>query len=327
MEKSKLLLSRCNTPADWDSFVAASPQGSIFCQTAFLDALENRYDLWFLEEAGRPQAGVVILLQDNKVMNAPFPFTLYQGILFAEHGYALPPHRRSSWILKMTESLLEALTQEYSRLSFCLHYAHNDLRGLQWFHYHEPEKGQFKFNLYYTGLIDLATPPDFESYLATIRQTRRNVYKQALSHGLIAEQSRDVDILDRLHRLTFARQGIDLREQANKLVQSITTAAISSGFGELLICKTAAGETASATLFLYDRKFGYYLFGANDPAHHKTNSGTFLLLENIKHCYERSIRCVDVVGINSPNRGDFKTSCNAMPMPYFTATWEQPPGM
>lgn len=31
---------------------------------------------------------------------------------------------------------------------------------------------------------------------------------------------------------------------------------------------------------------------------------------------------VGFVGINSANRGDFKTSLNAVPIPYFVVTWE-----
>src|SRR5262249_12920131 len=86
------------------------------------------------------------------------------------------------------------------------------------------------------------------------------------------------------------------------------------------------GEVAGANLFLFDRSCGYYMFGANDPEYRKTGAGTLLLAHSIRHCMERGLESVDVVGINSPNRGDFKTSFNAAPSAYHVVTREAPEG-
>jgi GNAT superfamily N-acetyltransferase len=317
-----LTMIPCVDPSLWDAFVAASPQGSIFCRKAFLNALEIDHDLWFLEEGDRVQAAAVILKREGQPLLAPHTFTLYQGLLLAPAGCALAPHSRAKWTLEVTQALLSQLSERYSRLSFCLHYAFDDLRSLQWFLYHEPHLGQFELSLSYTGLIDLAATPDFETYLASIRTTRRYEYRQALDRGLTAEVSRDIDTLDLLHHRTFKRQGIERQQEEKRLVRLIASAAVTHGFGEMLLCRDVAGAVASVTLFLHDDKCGYYLFGANDPAYRNLNCGTFLFLENVRRCRERGLRYVDVVGINSPNRGDFKTSFNAVPMPYFAATWQ-----
>lgn len=322
MGVSGLSLILCKSPQIWDAFVAASPQGSIFCKTAFLNSLDVEYDLWLLEEGQEPQAGAVVLRNNDEVLKAPYPFTMYQGLLFTGDTSSWLSHRRTKWTREILETLLTGLTDRYDRLSFCLHHAHEDLRGIQWFHYHEPQLGQFKVDLYYTGLIDLRGYKDFEAYLATIRQTRRNLYRQALARGLIAEISHDIDTFNRLYGLTFERQGLELGEKYN-LAHSIVDAALTRGFGELLLCRNEVGEAISATVFIYDEKYGYYLYGANDPAHYKTNGGTYLLLENIRGCQSRGLTGVDVVGINSPNRGDFKTSFNAVPTPYFVIDWER----
>jgi hypothetical protein len=320
----KLVL--CETSSIWNDFVSRSSQNNIFCHTDFLDALNVKYDLWMVEENGQFQVGAIILREDDKIVSAPYPYTMYQGLVYAAHRDSFPLHRRTKWTLEVTETMLAGLSERYDRLSFCLHHTHDDLRAFQWFHYHEPELGQFKINLYYTGLISLTVSADFDTYLSAIRQTRRNLYRQAVNHGLVVEVSQDVDVFDQLYRLTFARQGIALSDKLKILARSIVSAALDHGFGELLICRTTHGEPASATLFLHDERCGYYLFGANDPAYHKLNSGTYLLLENIRRCQARGLKWVDVVGINSPQRGDFKTSCNAAPVPYFVATWEKPNG-
>jgi hypothetical protein len=317
-------LTLCADKTQWDRFVSTSPQGSIFCRAAFLDTLGVEYDLWFVEEKGQQQCGAVILRKNNEPLHAPYPFTMYQGLLFAGHSRTILPHSRPKWTLEVAQALLTDLSERYDRLSFCLHYATEDLRGLQWFHYHESQLGQFKMDLYYTGLVDLTASPDFETYLATIRTTRRYEYRRALREGLTIETSPDIDTLENLYRLTFERQGIKLDTTTVQLVRAITTAAISQGFGELLLCRNSTGEAASATLFLHDERCGYYLIGANHPDYRNSWSGTFLVLENIRRCQARGLKWVDVCGINSPNRGDFKTSLNAVPTPYFVATWERP---
>jgi lipid II:glycine glycyltransferase (peptidoglycan interpeptide bridge formation enzyme) len=84
------------------------------------------------------------------------------------------------------------------------------------------------------------------------------------------------------------------------------------------------GQVASALLFLHDTRTAYYLIGANDPAFRKTGSGAFLMAEVIGHYRQAGQQFVDFVGVNSPNRGDFKTSFGARPVPYFEVTWKKP---
>ena len=42
------------------------------------------------------------------------------------------------------------------------------------------------------------------------------------------------------------------------------------------------------------------------------------MFEQIQYCIEQGLSYVDFIGINSPLRGDFKTSFNADPRPYFS---------
>ena len=316
-----LILKLCDDKQWWDNFVAASPQENVFCTTPFLDAQGEDYDLLLVEKDGHPQLGAVVLKRDGQPVPAPF---MYQGILFDGSSRRMPHHRRVKWALEVTEFLLAEMEQRYNRISFCLHYRLEDLRSFQWFHYHEPHLGQFKIEPWYTGLLDLTALPDFDAYLMTIRNVRRYEYRRAQPKGLTTEESNDIDTLDRLHRLTFERQGIERSPEEGRLLRAISKAALAKGFGQLLLAKDAEGSVASATLFLYDSHCGYYVFGANDPEYRKTGSGTYLLLENIRRCKEKGLSRVDFVGINSPNRGDFKTSFNARPAPYFVVIWEHP---
>lgn len=317
-------LEPCLDKAKWDAFAAASPQNNIFCRTPFLDAAGDGYELWLVSDGGKPQLGAVVMLKDGTASPAPLGPTLYQGLLFSKELEAEPAHRRIKAALEAAEFLLQSLEARHSRLCFNLHYGLGDLRALQWFHYHQPESGRFRLELSYTGLIDLASCKDFDAYLAQVRKVRRYEYNRAGRDGLKVEASRDVDLLDRLHALTIENQGHGRTAEEAAYVRNISRAALEKGFGEMKVCLTPEGQAASAILFVYDERKAYYLFGANHPDFRDTNSGTYLLMEMIRGAKERGLESVDVCGINSPNRGDFKTSLAAAPSPYFTAAWERP---
>jgi hypothetical protein len=322
MTRSALSLDRCPDSATWDAFVSSSPQDSIFCRSQFLAALDVEFDLWLVTEGGNLRLAAMVPRRENDVVAAPYSFTLYQGVLIAADVAAAAAHYRFHRIPELLAFALHELSLRYSRLSFCLHHTFEDLRAFQWFHYHEPEQGRFTIDLGYTGLLDLRAYGDFDGYLATIRPKNRQHYRNALRQGLTVETSADVDILDRLDESTFQRQGVARDPRERELLRAIARAALKGGFGELLVCCNGGGDVVSAALFLLDGRCGYSMFAGTDPDQRDTNAGTLLLLEHVRRCFARGLAWVDTCGVNSPQRGEFKTSFNAVPVPYFVASWE-----
>jgi hypothetical protein len=48
------------------------------------------------------------------------------------------------------------------------------------------------------------------------------------------------------------------------------------------------------------------------------------MFDNLEHARLRGLAEVDFVGVNSPNRGDFKLSFNPDLRPYFDLDWAAP---
>src|SRR3972149_4762465 len=188
MEMS-LALNVCGDKVWWDCFVSESPQGNIFCRMAFLEALGEDFDLLVVEENGRSQLGAVVRKCKVEPDGALHPAAMYRGVMFDCSYAEIPVHSRVKETLRVVEFLLVDLERRYERISFCLHPRFEDLRGFSWFHYHEPQLGQYKLDLRYTGLVNLAAAADFESYLGTIRTTRRYEYRRAIAQGLTVEVS------------------------------------------------------------------------------------------------------------------------------------------
>jgi Acetyltransferase (GNAT) domain len=319
-----LQLRQCLDDTNWDQFVEDSPQGSIFCSSGFLAALGESFERYFIVEANVPLAAAVLLMRDGIPLPAPYPFSCYHGVMFSRYVDELPLHRGVPERLRLVDFLLAELSKRYSRLSFCLHYQFPDLRSFLWFNYHEPQNGKFMVEVHYTGLLSLPKSETNEEYLRRVRELRRREYLRAVREGVVVECSNDIDLLDRLHELTFKRQSISRSEDEVRLVRSIARQAVSRRFGKLLVARTATGEAASAYLFLLDRKCGYYLFGANHPDLRKTAASSYLMFHVFDTLRSEGIHYVDFCGINSPNRGDFKTSFNARPTPYFVVNWIRP---
>lgn len=310
--------------SQWDALVDASPQGSPFNRRDFLDALGTRSMRLGLLEGSKVLAGVAVQLDDeNAPVGPPHTFGYYQGILLGPQLDLLPEHSRSRMELEVMSRLVSGLAARFPDIWLGLHWRLRDLRALQWFNYHDPRQGQFRLALRYTGIIDLSPFTDTDSYLATLGKGRRGDYRKAMKSGIEVRPSDDVDILDHLHRLTFGNQGAN-RGCLEHQLKPLARAALHHGFGELLVAWTPTGRPVSASLFVWDQTTSHYLFGASDPDDRNSGAATLVIVENVTRAIRRGMRRVDVVGINSPQRGGFKTSFNAMPVPYFEADWHRP---
>ncbi len=321
MSVATTAVERWTNRAGWDRLVADSPQGSIFCRSAFLDALDVEWEAWVLPGPAGPRAAA-LLFRDGAgtIQRAPLPFCLYQGILLPSAVATGPAHRVVHETLEAVEELIQGVAI-HRRMSWCLHPAFGDLRPLSWFHHHDPTAGLFRLDVRYTGII--AVGQGLDAVLAGARSVRRQEYRKAAERFRV-EPSADLDLLDRLHGLTFARQGLERSGRERRLLASIAAAALRHGFGDLLVARDGDGNAAGAVLFLFDGRTAYYLVAANDPTFRSAGVSTLLFLRGLERGLERGVERVDVVGMNSPSRGDFKTSFGAVPTPYFVAHWDAP---
>jgi hypothetical protein len=298
----------------WDVFASSSPQRSIFVYSKFLDSLSANYDLVTCYEKDKIVAGVMVIYSEmGKPVISTFPFTQYQGMLLADNTQKAT-HSQITHEFKVVAYFIKQLTDRYRNFSLSHSWRLRDLRPFQWHNYHEPEKGQFKIDLRYTGILDLHQLESFEAYLSSVRTVRKQEFKKS-SQILKLQFSEDETLLDVLHAKTFERQNIERSDKDSMLVQSICKNAIAGGYGKLAVAYLD-DIPVSAILFLYDDRTAYYLFGANDPAYRNANAGAFLLIQMIKDAIENGLKEIDFVGANSPQRADFKISFNAEFKPY-----------
>jgi hypothetical protein len=311
MSHRRLALDEAVDDAAWDAFVARSPQGTVFSSTAFLRSLGAPFRRLVVHD-GAATLAQVALVEDGAGQAIRFPFTPYQGVLFAPPGAELPRQRVLDEF-RLTEFLVAQLTQRYRSLEMALSWAFTDLRPFLWHNHGMAGAPQFRATPRYTALLDLDAI-DAEHVAADVRACRRQELKKASS--LAIDDAPSVDTFLELYGRTFARQDIAVDAERSALVRRITTAALAQGYGRLSACSTPQGPAAMA-LFLYDAHRAYYLFAANDPTQRNTGASTRLMFDNILEAKRRGLHELDFVGVNSPARGDFKLSFNPALTLYF----------
>jgi hypothetical protein len=305
------IIKICNSDVEWDEFNLSSPQGSVYTTSSFLNSLNVEIEKIFFISKNKKLASAVIIDTNGKPT-----FSMYQGITLAPLSGRV--HSVFNQQLKILSSFLECLSQKYSVIDFCLNHRFSDLRAFQWLNYHTPEKGQFDITLNYTGIILLKEETNFDSYLESVRPVRRQEWRKCLKNNFKIYESDQIDAFLRLYQLTFERQDITVNPETKQIVKRITEEAIRSKTGTLTYCEDANGVIHSATVILQYKDTSYYTFGASDPEYRSSGASVFLMLHVIKKAFVNNVSYFDMVGINSPNRGDFKLSFNANPVPYFS---------
>ena len=309
---SPYILRTCTDTLAWDAFADASPQGHIFSKSAFLHALGAPFTCY---EVTTPQgevlAGAVILEDGKRMARAPFAFTPYQGIMFANSVAQQTSQKRLCTEFRITAFMIESLLSIYPNFSMALSPFFKDLRPFLWHNHGQAGKSIFEVKHRYSGHVSLRNFV-LSEFLTTVRTVRRQEYKKS---QVQIQTSTDLPLFLSLYQQTFERQGLVIDPQTLALVQRICSQAMDAGMGYLSAAHLK-DRTASMAFFVMDARCAYYLFGANDPAMRDSNASSKLLLDNMAMSTQQGLRLFDFVGVNSPQRGDFKLSFNAELVPY-----------
>ena len=309
---SHYVLDVCTDVSAWDALVSGSPQGHVFSRHAYLQSLAAPHTCYVVcTLQGQILAGVSVIEQGDRMARAPFAFTPHQGILFARCVADLAPQKRLTTEFRITEFLIEELIRKYNNFSMSLSPYFRDLRPFLWHNYGYSGKPQFEVRHRYTGHIDLKNF-ELSRYIASVRSVRRQELKKTRA---VVAQSVDLNLFIDLYVKTFDRQDIAVGEETISMVRHICTTALAEGYGHLS-CAQVDGRVASMVFFVKDAACVYYLFAANDPEMRDAQASSKLMIENIASFAGQGISRFDFVGVNSPQRGEFKLSFNAELVPY-----------
>lgn len=305
-----MIIRECDKYA-WDAFVDNSPQGTVFCKSYYLESYGQKVKYLQCLDGNEIVGGVAFVETEKGIQS--MPYHVYYGIIF-KNFTACKNVVQNDIEFSAMECFAEYLFEHYQNVALINHWDIVDMRPFLWLNYHEREKGFYKVEVSYTSLLDISAPKDISGY----RKGRKASLKKSEKVKFITEVSTEIETLDSLHNITFERQGIKRPEEEAKFLPIICKNLMDAKAGSLLITKYE-GIAVSVSFFVYDHKRAYYLFGATDPKYRQLEPGTKNLFDSLSYLNEAlNIKELDMVGVNSPQRGSFKLSFGGKIIPYYT---------
>lgn len=307
-------LIQCDNTMMWDEFCYASPEGTPFMQSWFIQATSDSADRYFWQENGKALAAVLIPLE-NGAPSQP-KFSVHHSICFSGELNKLSNAKKSRKCYEILDSIVDQITKKYKQVYLFLHPNIIDVRPLLWHNYHNPENGAFKVDVRYTAVRSLLDINSIDDLLLDIRKDRRADYKRSLKENIKISSQPDLVEFLQLYRKTFDRQNIEIDNDTLSIVENVLKG-ISEQRGFVLIARTKEKTPVSATAILTDKRTAYSLFTVNNPDYRQLGANSAIVMEALLYAKSIGKSEFDFVGANSPNRGDFKLSFNAQLKCYF----------
>jgi hypothetical protein len=328
MDLSRYTLERTEPGNDWDHLVEASPDGTIFSLSAFLEEMPAKPGLWQCRK-GNQLAGIVALAErdDAPDQTMHVPHVIHNGIMTLGNGSRQNIAQQLSEQFRTIAASFSMLSGIYQALCFTTPPSFADMRPILWHNYGnsgpKPE-----LELRYTSTVALHKVPEGEAleHSELYRQcnkSRRQAVRYALDAGITISETSDIEIFLDLYQRTFQRQGISLDTSEILFLRRLCARLAQSGRLRVFVACTQDGKPGSVAVFGVDRKRAYYLYGANEPDLRTDHCGTMALFHAMRVLGQEGIPAVDLEGVNSPKRGYFKLSFGGDLSPYYRVRLSQ----
>lgn len=299
--------------ASWDTFVQKSPQGNLFSTTYYADAIckVNKWDYkMFVNDTQNIRMGVLVYIGPDKTIQSNVHFTPFTTILF-DLDEVSPIGIFDDQNTFITELTAYLEFNGYREIGFVLHPSLYDIRPFQWYNYHGG--GFYNVGVRYTSYLPFNLPEDMLKDMHP--KSKRYMIRKAEKLNIKIETNNDFNIFKSLYLKTFERQGIKVSDHDMNLMEAIFEASQKYGFGEIVLACIDDKPVAAVFLTWHDREI-YYHFAAMDPGYRNTGVGEYLLW-NIFLDKMSDFDFIDFVGINSPQRGQFKLAWGGQAFAYY----------
>lgn len=320
---SKFHIEQVPDDSGWDAFVEKSPQGTAFSLSSYLNAVGCATERLFVYKRQELKAGLVYVPTPSGKGCALDDLIIYNGLMFSENPdqkAAKARHER----FEITEFLINELDSSMDQIEFALAPQFEDFRPFLWHNYHsDDDRDKFKVDLRYTSYLDISEFRDDikeEEMLAfkRLEVLRQRNIREARKKGGFIERSDDIPFFIQSYAQLMSSQGQRPSHEKLDRMARLIRCLLQSGMAEFFITRNVEGDPLYATIFCFDSKRAYYLFGAGDLEAGERYKGTLGFWDGFKLlARERDISIVDMEGVNSPQRGWFKLSFGGSLSPYY----------
>ncbi|NNE81317.1 MAG: hypothetical protein HKN18_13700 [Silicimonas sp.] len=310
---------RALTADEWRALLEQSPQNTVFLNPEFLALFGVEVRFWGLERKGVVIAGLPVI--EAQALGSRFlPWCYYQGIVLHREIWRAARAKRTQYEIEILEELATSVAEVEPRFHLSLHPSLMDVRGLDWVHYHTPDRPRVQLAPRYTAVQSTSSETS-ESLRKAARSARRQEEGYAQSReGLTLSQDGTLDELVGLLRDTFDRQNTGMSETEARLLPVYTSYLLAEVHGAFLTVRNAEGAAVAMALTFADVDGTIHvpIVGTGNTRF----GGTLLYFAILDHALSTGAPAVDFNGANSPSRAYFKHSIGARPVLFFEASYD-----
>ncbi len=326
---SEFHLEKTVTGPAWDALVAASPSGSLFAYSAYLEALPCAFSVYLCKVKQETRGGLLVTESPDRARAVLHPLVVYAGVLFPRVAYKQNLSQRTSDRFAQCEAVASLLPELYESVELALAPQVEDIRPFLWHNYGKDDARHYIPSVRYTAYADIrgladAQKPDDTALFAECSAARRQEVRYAIKKGVRTEEEPLADAFVQYYAMTMSRQDITVPAEDLEAMRRLLEALLQNGLARMFVSRTAQGEIGSmAVMGLDDRTAGggektaCYLLGASDPALRDSHCGSAVLWDAFVALNRDNVQMVDMEGVNSPRRGWFKLSFGARMERYF----------
>ncbi len=271
--------------SSWDEFVEASPQGSIFSKSWYLNSLGVDYSILVVEYKSRVIAGIVLAKNEINTYANPM-LDKYLGVLLVEGSSN--KHKRESTEYKAME-LIAKECKKIKSFDYYFHPIFDNWIPFYWNGFAQRTRYTYRINYKDNSIDDIYN--EFHQGIV------KNNIKKGQRSGAVIKQDIPFEDLWEVVNKTFLRQGSKSPFKKDKLKKYIETLYKKDAFH----CWGAyfKGKCVAVTGVVYEPKSAYFLLNGIDIEEMPRGANTYMIYEAIKY-YSKQCDYFDFEGSMLP---------------------------
>ncbi len=311
---TRYTLERAELGPDWDVFVKASPNGTLFSYSAYLEAIGRDVGLWYCVQGEQVKAAFACVETAPGVSYLD-DLVVYNGIMFQPPEPDQNVSQVRSEQFKVAEFTAKELLKHYSRLEVQFHPTVVDARpwlwvnyGKGWWHAH------YNVGVRYTSHYHPGLYGNERDRGQAMSQSRRQQIRYAQRDGVRVVEAFEPQLFMAWYERTVETTAA-FRARLKRLLHHLQHKGLTRWFGAYTTLPE--WELRSIAVFGVDNKRAYWLWGLSDPEKRDTPCGTEVVWEGMIRLANDGVGMIDLEGVNSPKRGWFKLSFGGTLEPYW----------
>jgi len=267
-----MILSEIEDYNLWNEFVDASPQGTIFAKSWYLDALNIDYKILAVLKNNSIEAGIVLTKNEINLYSNPM-FAKYLGIMYA-------PFEGDYYNIESKEyKYAQLLAEKLEKINSFDYYFHPNFKNHIPLHWHN-----FIAQVRYTYIIDNKEPLEqiYNNFQNKI--IKKNI-KYAQKNGVEVKRDVDFEIFWDLVNKTYIRQGSKApfsKDRIKKYIIELKRRGVFESFGAF----ESDGRCSCVCGIVYDNRSSYLLFNGIDTDIMTRGANALMIWESIKFFHD-----------------------------------------